>query len=84
MSSGGDEIIMSKAVEIPDPVMNLIEHLKSKPDEKPIDVITKALEYYSDEYIDEQTEIAIQEGIKEYKAGKSISHEEVGKELGFK
>ena len=74
---------MSQAVEIPDPVMNLIERLKTKPDEKPIDVITKALEYYCDDYIDEKTEMAIQEGIKEYKEGKSISHEEIGKELGF-
>jgi predicted transcriptional regulator len=74
---------MSEAVEIPDPVMHLIEHLKSRPDEKPIDVITRALQYYSDDYIDEETEEAIQEGIKDYKAGKSISHEELGKELGF-
>lgn len=74
---------MSETVEIPDPVMHLIEHLKNRPDEKPIDVITRALQYYSDDYIDEETEEAIQEGIKEYKAGKSISQEELGKELGF-
>jgi predicted transcriptional regulator len=74
---------MSEAVEIPDPVMHLIEHLKNQLDEKPIEVITRALEYYSDEYIDEETEEAIQEGIREFKAGKSISHEDLGKELGL-
>jgi predicted transcriptional regulator len=74
---------MSEAVEIPDPLMHLIEHLKNRPDEKPIEVITRALKYYSDDYIDEETEEAIREGIKEFKAGKSISHEDLGKELGF-
>ena len=74
---------MSEAVEIPEPVMHLIEHLKNRPDEKPIEVITRALQYYSDDYIDEKTEAAIQEGIQEFKAGKSISHEDLGKELGF-
>lgn len=74
---------MSEAVEIPEPVMYLIEHLKNRPDEKPIDVITRALQYYSDDYIDDKTEEAIQEGRKEFKAGKSISHEDLGKELGF-
>ena len=46
-------------------------------------MITKALEYYSDDYIDEKMEEAIREGIKEHKEGKSISHEDLGKELGF-
>jgi len=32
---------MGEAVEIPDPVMHLIEHLKNRPDEKPIEVITR-------------------------------------------
>ncbi|NLW74806.1 MAG: hypothetical protein GXY18_00010 [Methanomicrobiales archaeon] len=74
---------MSEAVEIPNPVMHLIEHLKNRPDEKPIEVITRVLEFYSDDYIDEETEIAVKEGIKEYKEGKSTSHEDLGKELGF-
>jgi len=74
---------MSEAVEIPDPVMHLIEDLKIRPDEKPLEVITRVLEYYSDDFIDEDTEIAIREGIKEYKESKSTSHEDLGKELGF-
>jgi predicted transcriptional regulator len=74
---------MRETVEIPEPVMHLIEHLKNRPDEKPIEVITRALQYYSDDYIDEKTEAAIQEGIQEFKAGKSISHEDLGKEFGF-
>ena len=56
---------MNEAVEIPDPVMLLIENLKNRPDEKPIEVITRALEYYSDDYIDEETEEAVREKIKE-------------------
>jgi len=38
--------------------------LKNRPDEKPIEVITRVLEFYSDDYIDEETEIAVKEGIK--------------------
>ncbi len=40
---------MSEVVEIPDPVMHLIEHLKNWPDEKPIEVITRFYNscYYS-------------------------------------
>jgi hypothetical protein len=74
---------MSEAVEIPEPVMHLIEQLKNRPEEKPIEVITRALKYYSDDYIDEKMEEVIREGIQEFKAGKSISHEDLGKELGF-
>jgi len=74
---------MSEAVEIPDPVMHLIEQLKMRPDEEAIDVITRALESLSDDYIDEETETAIDEGIAEFKAGKSISHEDLGKRLGY-
>ena len=39
---------MSEAVEIPDPVMYLIEQLKNRSDKKPIDVLTILLDYYND------------------------------------
>ena len=75
---------MSESVEIPAPVMQRIKKLKIRPEETPVDVISRALEVLEDDdYIDEETEAAIIEGIEEYKAGKSISHEELGKELGF-
>ena len=75
---------MSESVEIPTPVMQRIKKLKIRPEETPVDVISRALEVLEDDdYIDEETEAAIIEGIEEYKAGKSISHEELGKELGF-
>jgi len=75
---------MSESVEIPTPVMRRIKKLKIRPEETPVDVISRALEVLEDDdYIDEETEAAIIEGIEEYKAGKSISHEEMGKELGF-
>jgi len=75
---------MSESVEIPTPVMRRIKKLKIRPEETPVDVISRALEVLEDDdYIDEETEAAIIEGIEEYKAGKSISHEELGKELGF-
>ena len=74
---------MSESIEIPTPVMQRIESLK-RPDESPIDVIARALEILEeDDYIDEATEKAINEGIAEYKAGISISHEDLGKRLGF-
>ena len=61
-----------------------LKKLKIRPEEIPVDVISRALEVLEDDdYIDEETEAAIIEGIEEYKAGKSISHEELGKELGF-
>jgi predicted transcriptional regulator len=64
--------------------MQRIKKLKIRPEETPVDVISRALEVLEDDdYIDEETEAAIIEGIEEYKAGKSISHEELGKELGF-
>jgi predicted transcriptional regulator len=64
--------------------MRRIKKLKIRPEETPVDVISRALEVLEDDdYIDEETEAAIIEGIEEYKAGKSISHEELGKELGF-
>ena len=75
---------MSEAVVIPDPTMQRIEKLKTQPDEAPLDVINRLLDYFEDDdYIDEETEEAIKEGLEEYKAGKSISHEELGKRLGF-
>lgn len=75
---------MSEAVVIPDPTMQRIEKLKIQPDEAPLDVINRLLDYFEDDdYIDEETEEAIKEGLEEYKAGKSISHEELGKRLGF-
>ncbi len=64
--------------------MQRIKKPKIRPEETPVDVISRALEVLKDDdYIDEETEAAIIEGIEEYKAGKSISHEELGKELGF-
>ncbi|MFA5414776.1 MAG: hypothetical protein WC295_04725 [Methanoregula sp.] len=75
---------MSESIEIPAPIMQKIKKLKIRPEETPIDVISRALEVLKDDdYIDDETEAAIVEGIEEYKAGKSISHEELGKELGF-
>jgi predicted transcriptional regulator len=75
---------MSESIEIPAPIMQRIEKLKIRPEETPIDVISRALEVLKDDdYIDDETKAAIIEGIEEYKAGKSISHEELGKELGF-
>jgi hypothetical protein len=74
---------MSEAVEIPDQVMHLIEHLKSRPDEKPIEVITRVLELYSDDYIDTETEKAIKVGLDDYKAGIYTSEEEMAKKIGL-
>jgi predicted transcriptional regulator len=75
---------MSESIEIPAPIMQRIKKLKIRPEETPIDVISRALEVLKDDdYIDDETEAAIIEGIEEYKAGKSISHEELGKELDF-
>jgi predicted transcriptional regulator len=75
---------MSEAVEIPDPVMDLIEQLKISPDEKVVDVITRALESLSDDYIDEETEGAIRYGIEEYNAGIFTTEEEMEKKIGLK
>ena len=75
---------MSESIEIPAPIMQRIKKLKIRSEETPIDVISRALEVLNDDdYIDDETKAAIIEGIEEYKAGKSISHEELGKELGF-
>lgn len=75
---------MSEAVVLPDPVMQRIEKLKTRPDEAPVDVINRLLDYFEDDdFIDEETESAIIEGLEDYKAGKSISHEDLGKKLGF-
>ncbi|PWR73366.1 hypothetical protein ACKUB1_17900 [Methanospirillum stamsii] len=75
---------MSEAVILPDPMVRRIEKHKTRPDEAPVDVINRLLDYFEDDdYIDEETETAIKEGLEEHKAGKSISHEELGKKLGF-
>ncbi len=67
---------MSESIEIPAPIMQRIKKLKIRPEETPIDVISRALEVLKDDdYIDDETKAAIIEGIEEYKAGKSISHE---------
>jgi len=67
---------MSESIEIPAPIMQRIKKLKIRPEETPIDVISRALEVLKDDdYIDDETKEAIIEGIEEYKAGKSISHE---------
>lgn len=75
---------MSVAIELPDPIMNLIEQLKDRPDESPLDVITRALEYYGDDYLDEETEAAIRVGLEEYNAGVFTTEEEMAKKLGLK
>lgn len=74
---------MSVAIELPDPIMNLIEQLKDRPDESPLDVITRALEYYGDDYLDEETEAAIRVGLEEYKAGVFTTEEEMARKLGL-
>lgn len=76
--------IMSISVEIPGPLLQKIERLKNKPDEGPVEVISRPVYYYNqdDELTPEETE-AVKIGLEENEKGKTISHEELGKKLGF-
>lgn len=75
---------MIESIEISISIMQKMENLKIRPDEPPIEVIARALDIPGDDdYIDEETETAIIKGMEEYKAGKSISHEELGKKIRF-
>ncbi|MFH0967900.1 MAG: hypothetical protein V1862_09495 [Methanobacteriota archaeon] len=76
---------MGESIEIPAPLMQKLERLKTGPDEAPIDVITRLIDYFDedDDYINYETEEVIRQGLEKYKAGKSISHKELGEELRF-
>ena len=75
---------MSISVEIPGPLLQKIERLKNKPYEGPIDVISRLVDYYSeDDELTPEEEEAVKTGLEEYEKGETISHKELGKKLGF-
>lgn len=75
---------MSISVEIPGPLLQKIEKLKNKPDEGPVDVISRLVDYYSeDDELTPEEEEAVKTGLEEYEKGETISHKELGKKLGF-
>lgn len=76
---------MSESIEIPPFIMEKIMNLKIRPDETPIDVISRALEFLEDDdYIDSDTKTAITKGIEEYNAGIFTSEESMAKKIGFR
>lgn len=75
---------MSLSVEILGPLLQKIERLKKKPDEGPIEVISRLVDqYYEADELTPEEEEAIKIGLEEYEKGETISHEELGKKLGF-
>ena len=74
---------MSESIEIPLPLMHRIERLKIQPDEAPIDVITRLLDYYDDEdEIDAETDQRILKGLEDVDAGRHRPLREIAKEEG--
>jgi len=75
---------MSEAIILPDPIMQRIERLKIEPDEPPIDVIARLLDYYDEEDdIDEETHQRILKGLEDVDAGKHRPLREIAKEMGI-
>lgn len=75
---------MSEAILLPDPMMQRIERLKVEPDETPIDVIARLLDYYDDEEdIDEETHQRILKGLDDVDAGRHRSLRDIAKEMGI-
>jgi len=64
--------------------MEKIINLKIRPEETPIDVISRALEVLEDDdYIDEETAAEIEKGIKEYDRGIFTTEENMAKKIGL-
>lgn len=75
---------MSISVEIPGSLLQKIERLKNKPDEGPVEVISRLVDFYNeDDELTPKEEEAVKIGLEEYEKGETISHEELGKKLGF-
>ena len=75
---------MSESIEIPTPLMKRIERLKTRPDEAPIDVITRLVEYYDEEEeIDEETNQRILKGLEDVDAGRYRPLRDIAKEMGI-
>ena len=75
---------MSEAIILPDPMILRIERLKTEPDETPIDVITRLLDYYDDEgHIDEETHQRILKGLEDVDAGRHRPLRDIAKEMGI-
>lgn len=75
---------MSEAILLPDSMMQRIEQLKVDPDETPIDVIARLLDYYDDEEdIDEETHQRILKGLDDVDAGRHRSLRDIAKEMGI-
>lgn len=77
-------MVMSLSVEIPGPLLQKIEMLKTRPEEGPIEVIARLVDYYTeDDELTPEEEEAIRSGLEEFEKGETISHKELGKRLGF-
>ena len=75
---------MSESIEIRSPLMEKIINLKIRPEETPIDVISRALEVLEDDdYIDEETAVEIEKGIEEYDRGIFTTEENMAKKIGL-
>ena len=61
-----------------------IERLKTKPDEGPIEVITRLVDYYNeDDNLTDEGEEDVRIGLLEFERGETISHKELGRQLGL-
>lgn len=75
---------MTESIEIPTPLMQRIERLKTRPDEAPIDVITRLVDYYDeDDMIDEETNQRILKGLEDADAGRHRPLRDIAKEMGI-
>ena len=75
---------MSESIEIPPHLMQRIERLKTRPDEAPIDVITRLEEYYDEEEeIDEETNQRILKGLEDVDSGRYRPLRDIAKEMGI-
>ena len=75
---------MSESLEIPSPLMEKIINLKIRPEETPIDGISRALEVLEDDdYIDESTAVEIEKGIEEYDSRIFTTEENMAKKIGL-
>jgi len=76
---------MATAIQISEETKNKLDYLKDYPKESYEKIIEKLVNIAAEEDLElsEETKMEIEQARKEFRAGKSVSFEEVKKKIGF-
>ena len=76
---------MATAIQISEETKNKLDYLKDYPKESYEKVIEKLVNIVAEDDLElsEETKMEIEQARKEFRAGKSVSFEEVKKKIGF-